>query len=279
VASSNTPQSPSREAGTGGRGAILPTSKVVQDQYSEYDILQGESVIVIYPYEAAKCDEHTLRSEDRISISQIYDDGGALGTEQTRGEEGAFPLVCFTSAKGDNPMARRHDTSGSRVTGTDGTDGTDGGVGSGNDAFDAEEAVNADDGLNTALSKISIISTNQTPEEEQSNTQEAVNRIDPIDLPLETFTQVISHLLPHEIARSSFISIDWKISINSNLTLHRIVDLRHLGLGSKVEEMIQLFSRLSSLSQNRLEEVMLNLSCFWEDFQASQGERKDWKES
>jgi len=46
-----------------------------------------------------------------------------------------------------------------------------------------------------------------------------------------------------------------------------------------MEEMIQLFSRLSSLSQNRLEEVMLNLSCFWEDFQASQGERKGWKES
>jgi len=112
----------------------------------------------------------------------IFDDGWALGTNPTRGETGVFPLVRVTSAKGDNPMSRRRDANGRRVAGTDGTDGTDGGVGSGNVAFtlDAEEAVDADEGLTTALSNISITSLIDIPEEEQSNTQEAADPLDPI---------------------------------------------------------------------------------------------------
>lgn len=71
MAASNPPQSLSREAssGTGERGTILPASKVlVQDQYSAYDILRAQSVIVIYPYEAEKDDELNQQSEERITV-------------------------------------------------------------------------------------------------------------------------------------------------------------------------------------------------------------------
>ena len=155
MAASGSPQSQSRplsslsaSSGTDGRGTTVP---LVRDQYSGHDILPGESVIAIYPYNASLNDELTLELEDRITVARLYDDGWALGTNPTSGEQGAFPLVCVTSEKGDAPMSR----AGGNGTSVTGTSGTDDGMTSGNDAFtsDAEGAVTADEGYASASSR------------------------------------------------------------------------------------------------------------------------------
>ncbi|PWZ02169.1 hypothetical protein BCV70DRAFT_58443 [Testicularia cyperi] len=109
----------SGETSTDGRGTTIPA---VKDQYSSHDICPGETVVAIYPYNAALNDEITLQPDDVVTVQRLYDDGWALGRTEAGGE-GAFPLVCVTSTKGGTSSSGE----GLGSSGNDGN-GTDGNV-------------------------------------------------------------------------------------------------------------------------------------------------------
>ena len=89
----------SNSTGTDGRGTTVP---MVKDQYSGDEIRAQDTVVAIYPYTASLNDELTLEPDDVVTVLRLYDDGWALGKLQN-GQEGAFPMVCVTSSKGDAP--------------------------------------------------------------------------------------------------------------------------------------------------------------------------------
>jgi hypothetical protein len=129
-----------QSSGTDGRGTTVP---MVRDQYTGQDIYPGEEVIAIYPYNASLNDEITLEPEQLVTIVRLYDDGWALG-RTSDGTEGALPLVCVSSTKGEIP---RVGGTGSGTTGT-GTGTEDDGMTSGNEfTSDADGAVTADEGF------------------------------------------------------------------------------------------------------------------------------------
>lgn len=99
----NRPTSAALTTSSGGeKGATVPA---VRDQYTGQDIHVGEDVVAIYPYNASLNDELTLEPEQRVTILRLYDDGWALG-RTSDGNEGAMPLVCVSSTKGDVPGRR-----------------------------------------------------------------------------------------------------------------------------------------------------------------------------
>ncbi|PWN31618.1 uncharacterized protein FA14DRAFT_91499 [Meira miltonrushii] len=102
----------------GDKGATVP---MVRDQYTGQDIHVGEEVVAIYPYNASLNDELTLEPEQRVTIVRLYDDGWALG-RTADGSEGALPLVCVSSTKGDLPGRRGGNGSGTG-TGTSDDEG------------------------------------------------------------------------------------------------------------------------------------------------------------
>ncbi|CEH19481.1 hypothetical protein CBOM_06802 [Ceraceosorus bombacis] len=127
-------------SGTDGRGTTVASAR---DQYTGQEIFPGEDVIAVYPYNASLNDELTLEPDQRITIVRLYDDGWALG-RAADGQEGALPLVCVSSTKGEIPRIG----GGSSGTGT-GT-GTETENESGNEAFTSgasvDGAVTADEG-------------------------------------------------------------------------------------------------------------------------------------
>ena len=94
---------------------------MVRDQYTGQDIHVGEEVVAIYPYNASLNDELTLEPEQRVTVVRLYDDGWALG-RTADGSEGALPLVCVSSTKGDLPGRRGGNGSGTG-TGTSDDEG------------------------------------------------------------------------------------------------------------------------------------------------------------
>lgn len=89
-------------SGTGGSDGRGTTVAQVKDQYTGQDIFPGEDVVAIYPYNASLNDEITLEPDQKVTILRLYDDGWALGKTRD-GQEGALPLVCVSSTKGDVP--------------------------------------------------------------------------------------------------------------------------------------------------------------------------------
>jgi hypothetical protein len=89
-------------SGTGGSDGRGTTVALVRDQYTGQDIFPGEEVVAIYPYNASLNDELTLEPDQKVKILRLYDDGWALG-KALDGREGAIPLVCVSSTKGDVP--------------------------------------------------------------------------------------------------------------------------------------------------------------------------------
>lgn len=89
-------------SGTGGSDGRGTTVAQVRDQYTGQDIFPGEEVIAIYPYNASLNDELTLEPDQKVTIVRLYDDGWALGRIKD-GQEGAIPLVCVSSTKGEIP--------------------------------------------------------------------------------------------------------------------------------------------------------------------------------
>lgn len=115
----NRPTSQALTSSSGGdKGATVP---MVRDQYTGQDIHVGEEVVAIYPYNASLNDELTLEPEQRVTIVRLYDDGWALG-RTADGSEGALPLVCVSSTKGDLPGRRGGNGSGTG-TGTSDDEG------------------------------------------------------------------------------------------------------------------------------------------------------------
>lgn len=115
----NRPTSQALTSSSGGdKGA---TVAMVRDQYTGQDIHVGEEVVAIYPYNASLNDELTLEPEQRVTIVRLYDDGWALG-RTSDGSEGALPLVCVSSTKGDLPGRRGGNGSGTG-TGTSDDEG------------------------------------------------------------------------------------------------------------------------------------------------------------
>ncbi|PWN92661.1 hypothetical protein FA10DRAFT_220976, partial [Acaromyces ingoldii] len=128
-------------SGTDGRGT---TVAVVKDQYTGQDIFPGEEVVAIYPYNASLNDELTLEPEQRLTVLRLYDDGWALG-RTLDGKEGALPLVCVSSAKGDAPARLRAGSARDTTTGTSDDEGlTSGNEGGFTSSVDG--AVTADEG-------------------------------------------------------------------------------------------------------------------------------------
>lgn len=97
-------------SGTDGRGATVSS---VRCQYTGQDIAPGDTVVAIYPYSAGLSDELDLTPESReeLSVVRIYDDGWCL-LRTPSGKEGAAPLVCCQSSKGELPAHMRHGSSG-----------------------------------------------------------------------------------------------------------------------------------------------------------------------
>ncbi len=115
---------------TDGRGT---TVAMVKDQYSGHEIHPDDTVVAIYPYTASLNDELNLEPDDVVTVVRLYDDGWALGRTES-GQEGAFPMVCVTSSKGDAPR-----------TSEDGGYTSQGGVTS--SSMDLDGAVTADEGF------------------------------------------------------------------------------------------------------------------------------------
>lgn len=124
--SSNSRPISTATTGTDGRGTTVPS---VRCQYTGQDIAPGDSVMAIYPYSAGLSDELDLTPETReeLSVVRIYDDGWCL-LRQSDGKEGAAPLVCCQSSKGELPAHMRMG---------DSTTGTGTGTGSGTTDDDA----------------------------------------------------------------------------------------------------------------------------------------------
>lgn len=125
-------------SGTGGSDGRGTTVGQVRDQYTGQDIFPGEEVVAIYPYNASLNDEITLEPDQRVTIMRLYDDGWALGKTQD-GQEGALPLVCVSSVKGDVP--------GRAGAGPNGTTSEEEGMTSGAEyTSSVDGAVTADEG-------------------------------------------------------------------------------------------------------------------------------------
>lgn len=128
-------------SGADGKGTTVPT---VRDQYTGQDIHVGEEVVAIYPYNASLNDEITLEPEQHVTIMRLYDDGWALG-RTADGQEGALPLVCVSSTKGDVPGRQGNGTGTSTGTTTGTSD--DEGLTSGNEyTSSVDGAVTAEEG-------------------------------------------------------------------------------------------------------------------------------------
>lgn len=90
-----------------------------------------------------------------------------------------------------------------------------------------------------------------------------INLNDPIDkLPLEVFSHALSFLPPSSLAHSSAVCT-WRQTILSNPILHQVVDLISMKEEEDLLPILSHFSRLSSLSFNRLTKVSLNLFPFY----------------
>lgn len=107
-------------SGTDGRGTTVPS---VRCQYTGQEIAPGSSVVAIYPYSAGLSDELDLTPETReeLSVVRIYDDGWCL-LRRADGREGAAPLVCCQSSKGELPAHMRMGDSTGTGTGSGTTD-------------------------------------------------------------------------------------------------------------------------------------------------------------
>lgn len=106
-------------SGTDGRGTTVPS---VRCQYTGQDISPGDDIVAIYPYTAGLSDELDLvpESHEALSVVRIYDDGWCL-LRRPDGKEGAAPLVCCQSSKGELPA---HMRMGGDSTGTGTGSGT-----------------------------------------------------------------------------------------------------------------------------------------------------------
>ncbi|CAO1634462.1 unnamed protein product [Parajaminaea phylloscopi] len=107
-------------SGTDGRGTTVPS---VRCQYTGQEITPGESVVAIYPYSAGLSDELDLQPETRedLTVVRIYDDGWCL-LRRSDGREGAAPLVCCQSSRGELPAHMRMGDSTGTGTGSGTTD-------------------------------------------------------------------------------------------------------------------------------------------------------------
>lgn len=118
--------------GTDGRGTTVPS---VRCQYTGQEITPGDTVVAIYPYSAGLSDELDLTPETReeLHVVRIYDDGWCLLRRDNGhgGKEGAAPLVCCQSSKGELPAHMRMGDSTGTGTGSGTTDDEAGGMTSG----------------------------------------------------------------------------------------------------------------------------------------------------
>lgn len=107
-------------SGTDGRGTTVSS---VRCQYTGQDIAPGDFVVAIYPYSAGLSDELDLTPETRehLTVVRIYDDGWCL-LRRFDGKEGAAPLVCCQSSKGELPAHMRMGDSTGTGTGSGSTD-------------------------------------------------------------------------------------------------------------------------------------------------------------
>lgn len=93
--------------------------------------------------------------------------------------------------------------------------------------------------------------------------------VDPLRfVPNETFSKLISFLPPSSIANSSATCTKWREVINSDTTLHREIDLSKMGVQSNPDRIILHLNRLSSLALNQVVKISLDLSSFFEAFEA-----------
>lgn len=144
---SSRPLSETTTSGTDGRGTTVSS---VRCQYTGQEICPGDDIVAIYPYSAGLSDELDLvpESHEPLSVVRIYDDGWCL-LRRPDGKEGAAPLVCCQSSKGELPAHMRMggDSTGTTGTGT-GTTTTDDEVttnGGGNMTSSVNGAVTADE--------------------------------------------------------------------------------------------------------------------------------------
>ncbi|KAK0544040.1 hypothetical protein OC846_006203 [Tilletia horrida] len=149
----------SNSTATDGRGTTVPA---VRDQYSGLDIQPNDEVVAIYPYSATLTDEMNLEVDDVITVLRLYDDGWALGRRAgaaaptaggSSSNEGAFPLVCVTSAQAvDGPASRGGMGTTSSSGGMAGASSDDGGLSAadGGISDSVDGAVTADEGAVTA---------------------------------------------------------------------------------------------------------------------------------
>lgn len=107
-------------SGTDGRGTTVPS---VRCQYTGQDIAPGDTIVAIYPYSAGLSDELDLvpESHDELTVMRIYDDGWCL-LRRPDGKEGAAPLVCCQSSKGELPAHMRMGGDSGTATGSGTTD-------------------------------------------------------------------------------------------------------------------------------------------------------------
>lgn len=137
-------------SGTDGRGTTVPS---VRCQYTGQEITPGDTIVAIYPYSAGLSDELDLvpESHEALSVVRIYDDGWCL-LRRPDGKEGAAPLVCCQSSKGELPAHMRQggDSTGTGTSTTDDENTTNGGMtsgaeGTGNVTSSVNGAVTADE--------------------------------------------------------------------------------------------------------------------------------------
>lgn len=87
-------------------GRVLLTSMRDENQSGEHLILPNSTVTVLWPYSAALPDELSLRPGQKLTVLRIYDDGWGTGqlieSDNSRGRQGAFPLVCVTENNSTN---------------------------------------------------------------------------------------------------------------------------------------------------------------------------------
>ncbi|KAJ3181127.1 hypothetical protein HDU85_003832 [Gaertneriomyces sp. JEL0708] len=68
-----------------------------QQQYAEYPVGNTFQMRVIDPYSAQLGDELSLEMGDFITIEEEFDDGWAVGRNESTGDVGAFPMSCLVS--------------------------------------------------------------------------------------------------------------------------------------------------------------------------------------
>ncbi|CAO1625248.1 unnamed protein product [Sympodiomycopsis kandeliae] len=150
AAGGDRPLSTATSSGTDGRGTTVSS---VRCQYTGQDISPGDSIVAIYPYKAGLSDELDLvpESHELLSVVRIYDDGWCLLRRLSDGKEGAAPLVCCQSSKGELPahMRRRNGNDSSTGTGT-GTTGTGTDTETGTDSYSNNQHTSSVGGAVTA---------------------------------------------------------------------------------------------------------------------------------